>query len=125
MGERGITLSVGQRQRIAIARAAIRKTPILILDEPTTSLDEENQHVVVEALVRLWHSRTTLLTTHDLQLAARADLIFYLDEGRILESGSHAELMQLNKRYATLHKLQTSSTFDQHDWEEKSRAVKS
>jgi ATP-binding cassette subfamily B protein len=106
VGERGVTLSGGQRQRIAIARAAIRKAPILLLDEPTTGLDEENQRMVLEALDRLAQGRTTLLVTHDLQTAARADSIFYLDHGQMLESGSHAELMRANGRYAALFRLQ-------------------
>ncbi len=106
VGERGVTLSGGQRQRIAIARAAIRKAPILLLDEPTTGLDEENQRMVLEALDRLAQGRTTLLVSHDLQTAARADLILYLDHGQILESGSHAELMRINGRYAALFRLQ-------------------
>jgi ATP-binding cassette subfamily B protein len=110
VGERGVTLSGGQRQRIAIARAAIRKAPILLLDEPTTGLDEENQRMVLEALDRLAQGRTTLLVTHDLQTAARADSIFYLDHGQMLESGSHAELMRANGRYAALFRLQAAHT---------------
>jgi ATP-binding cassette subfamily B protein len=106
LGERGVTLSHGQRQRIAIARAAVRRAPLLILDEPTTGLDEENQRAVVEALERLAAGRTTFLVTHDLSLAARADEIFYLEGGRILERGSHADLMRAGGRYAALHRLQ-------------------
>src|SRR3989449_2380848 len=79
VGERGVTLSNGQRQRIAIARAAIRHAPLLILDEPTTGLDGENERAVSEALERLTEGRTTFLITHDLHLAARANLILYLD----------------------------------------------
>lgn len=107
LGERGITLSVGQRQRIAIARAAIRQAPILILDEPTSSLDEKNQSKVIEALERLWQGRTTLISTHDLKLAAKADLILYIDNGGIAERGTHSELMKLGGRYAALFRLQT------------------
>ena len=117
VGERGVTLSHGQRQRIAIARAAIRKTPILILDEPTTGLDEENSRAVTEALARLSADRTTLVISHDLDLAARADLIVYLENGQVLERGSHAELMQLSGRYATLYKLQATPG-DRGNWEE-------
>jgi ATP-binding cassette subfamily B protein len=109
VGERGVTLSGGQRQRIAIARAAIGKAPILLLDEPATGLDEENQRTVLEALDRLAQGRTTLLVTHDLQTAARADRIFYLDHGKMVESGSHADLMQANGRYAALFRLQAAN----------------
>jgi ATP-binding cassette subfamily B protein len=109
LGERGVTLSHGQRQRIAIARAAIRKAPILILDEPTTGLDEENERAVSEALARLAEGCTTFLVTHDLRCAARADLILYLEDGRVLERGTHPELMQSKGRYATLYTLQAAT----------------
>lgn len=107
VGERGATLSGGQRQRIAIARAAVRNAPILLLDEPTTGLDEENQRGVIDAIQQAGCGRTTLLITHDLNLASQTDLIFYLDGGRVAESGSHAELLAMNGRYAALHRLQT------------------
>jgi ATP-binding cassette subfamily B protein len=93
LGERGVTLSQGQRQRIAIARAAVRKAPILILDEPTSGLDEENETAVMEALQRVGTGRTVFLITHNLQMAARCELILYLAKGRISEQGSHNELM--------------------------------
>lgn len=109
LGERGVTLSHGQRQRVAIARAAIRRAPLLILDEPTTGLDEENHRAVVDALRRLAVGHTCFLVTHDLQFAARADLILYLEGGRVLERGTHAELMDINGRYATLHRLQLAT----------------
>jgi ATP-binding cassette subfamily B protein len=109
LGERGVTLSNGQRQRIAIARAAVRNSPILILDEPTTGLDRANQQQVVEALERLARRRTTFVITHDLDLAARADVILYLEDGRILERGTHTKLMQANGRYAALFRLQAAT----------------
>lgn len=109
LGERGATLSHGQRQRIAIARAAIRQTPILILDEPTTGLDEENERAVVQALTRLAAGRTTFFIAHDLELVAGADRILYLDGGRIVEQGTHAELIQAKGTYARLHNLQTAT----------------
>ncbi len=85
VGERGATLSNGQRQRIAIARAALRRTPIVILDEPTTGLDRENACAVGEALVRLSAGATTLILTHDPELAARADRVVWLEHGHLGE----------------------------------------
>jgi ATP-binding cassette subfamily B protein len=108
LGERGVTLSGGQRQRIAIARAAIRKAPILVLDEPATGLDGDNERAVLTALRRLAEGRTTFVITHDLQLAARADRILYLDHGRVLESGTHAELMEAGGNYAALYRQQAA-----------------
>ncbi|MGH3813042.1 MAG: ABC transporter ATP-binding protein, partial [Pseudonocardiaceae bacterium] len=105
LGERGVTLSGGERQRIAIARAAIRKAPILILDEPTTGLDEENARAVTEALERLTQGHTTFLITHDLRQVTRADQILYIEQGRVLERGSHQALMQTDGRYAALARL--------------------
>ena len=106
VGERGGTLSGGQRQRIAIARAAIRRTPILILDEPTTGLDNASEQAVAEALRRLAQHRTTFLITHDLHLAIQADQIVYLEQGQIIEQGTHTELMARNGAYATLFQMQ-------------------
>lgn len=110
VGERGTTLSTGQRQRIAIARAAVRNAPILILDEPTAGLDEESERAVVEALHRLARHRTTLYVTHDLNRASRADQILYLERGKVREHGSHRELMRVSGRYAALYRLQASPT---------------
>ena len=109
VGERGVTLSSGQRQRIAIARAAIRRAPVLIFDEPTTGLDGESERAVLEALDRLAQGWTTFLITHDLRLAARADLILYLEDGRVRERGTHGELLQADGCYASLYRVQTAN----------------
>lgn len=106
VGERGGTLSGGQRQRIAIARAAIRNAPIVILDEPTVGLDNHSEKIVTEALDRLTQSSTTFLITHDLKTAQNSDRIFYIEGGKILESGTHQQLIQRGQHYATLYRLQ-------------------
>ncbi len=108
LGERGVTLSHGQRQRLAIARAALRKAPLLILDEPTTAMDAKNERAVLEALAALNHGRTTFLITHSLDQASGADLIVYLEAGRIVERGTHAELMRGDGPYAAAYRLQAS-----------------
>ena len=115
LGERGVTLSHGQRQRIAIARSALRKSPILILDEPATGLDKENEQAVMTALERLYQGRTTFLITHDVIHAAGADLILYLEDGQIAETGTHQELLQANRRYASLYQLQNRASASQKE----------
>ncbi|MEO0355740.1 MAG: ATP-binding cassette domain-containing protein, partial [Cyanobacteria bacterium P01_A01_bin.3] len=100
------TLSGGQRQRIAIARAAIRRSPIVILDEPTTGLDNASKRAVSEALARLTQGRTTFTITHDLTTSVGADCILYIESGRILERGSHTELMRTDGHYARHYTLQ-------------------
>ncbi len=106
VAERGATLSAGQRQRIAIARAALRRAPILIFDEPTTCLDGDNEAIVTDAIWRLARGRTSLLITHDLAQAARADRIIVLDGGRVAEDGDHATLLARGGKYARLWALQ-------------------
>ncbi len=106
LGERGVTLSHGQRQRIAIARAIVRQTPILIIDEPTTGLDKENEQAVVDALERVAPGKTSITITHDLRLSAHADRIYRVENGQIVECGTHAELLEANGRYASLYRMQ-------------------
>jgi subfamily B ATP-binding cassette protein MsbA len=106
-GENGASLSGGQRQRIAIARALLKDAPILILDEATSALDTESERVVQDALATLMRNRTTLVIAHRLSTIERADLIVVLDQGRIVESGDHATLLQRNGYYANLRRLQT------------------
>jgi len=115
LGERGATLSGGQRRRIALARAAVRRAPILILDEPTRGLDGQNESDVLAALERLAEGRTTLLISHNLNAVKQADLIIYLDHGRIVERGTHHELMALGGEYATTYALQTAAGADREN----------
>jgi ATP-binding cassette, subfamily B, bacterial len=110
LGERGSKLSGGQRQRIAIARAAIRRSPIVILDEPTTGLDSASERLVNDALSCLTQGCTTFTISHNLQAVTGADQILYVEKGRILERGTHKELMALAGSYATLYHLQNPIT---------------
>ncbi len=107
MSERGATLSGGQRQRIAIARAAVRKARIVILDEPTVGLDNKSEKIVNEALGRLIQNTTTFLITHDLRAAENFDRIFYIEDGQLIESGTHSALMRQAQHYAALYEMQT------------------
>jgi len=106
LAERGATLSGGQRQRIAIARALIRDSPILLLDEPSASLDAESEAAIFDGLSTLMAGRTSITIAHRLATVRNADRIFVLDEGRIVESGSHAELLKANGVYARLYRIQ-------------------
>jgi ABC-type multidrug transport system fused ATPase/permease subunit len=102
VGPRGATLSGGERQRVAIARAIVRDAPILILDEPTTGLDAVSEQLVMRALGRLMAGRTTLVVSHKLSLIARSDRILVFDRGRVVETGTSAELLQAGGLYARL-----------------------
>jgi len=106
VGQSGNTLSGGQRQRIAIARAILKNAPILILDEATSALDTESERLIQQALQRLMHSRTTLVIAHRLSTIEGADQIAVMDLGRIIERGTHAELLALDGQYASLYRLQ-------------------
>ena len=106
LGERGVTLSGGQRQRIAIARAIIRNTPILILDEPSSGLDAASEKLVFEALDRLMEGKTSIVIAHRLATIRRANCIFVLDDGTIVERGTHEELMRAGGLYSDLHDIQ-------------------
>ncbi|MGI9307991.1 MAG: ABC transporter transmembrane domain-containing protein [Gammaproteobacteria bacterium] len=109
LGEKGTRLSGGQRQRIAIARAILKNPPILLLDEATSALDAESERLVQEALHRLMQNRTTIIIAHRLATVLKARRIVVMDEGRILDIGSHAELVARNPLYARLAELQFRS----------------
>lgn len=107
IGERGAQLSGGERQRIAVARAFLRNAPILILDEPTSSIDSRTEAVILDALERLMVGRTTFLIAHRLSTIRRADLILVMDQGRLVEQGTHDELLARQGLYRQLHEMQT------------------
>ncbi len=106
VGENGVLLSGGQRQRLAIARAILKNAPILILDEATSALDTESERYIQNALDHATRNRTTLVIAHRLSTIERADVIVVMDQGRIVEQGSHADLLALNGHYARLHAMQ-------------------
>jgi subfamily B ATP-binding cassette protein MsbA len=108
VGERGALLSGGQRQRVAIARALLKDAPVLILDEATSALDAESERRVQAALARLMQGRTTLVIAHRLSTVERADRIVVMREGKIVETGTHRELLAAGGYYASLHKMQFS-----------------
>ena len=106
VGEHGLQLSGGQRQRVAIARALIKNAPIILLDEATAALDSESELQVREAMEHLCQGRTTVAIAHRLHTVSHADRIYVIEEGRVVESGRHEDLLQKNGRYASFYRLQ-------------------
>ena len=106
IGEAGVRLSGGQRQRLAIARALLKNAPILILDEATSSLDSQSEALVQKALYNLMQGRSTLVIAHRLSTVTRADRIVVVEAGRVVEEGSHRELLALGGSYKRLFDLQ-------------------
>ncbi len=127
IGERGVLLSGGQRQRLAIARALLKDAPLLILDEATSSLDTQSERYIQEGLEALIRDRTTLVIAHRLSTIEQADTIMVLEQGRVVESGSHGELLARNGPYANLYRLQFRSAgpavVDPHPAQRQGRAV--
>ena len=106
IGERGVNLSGGQKQRIAIARAFLKDAPVLVMDEPASALDAESESRLVEAVERLRAGRTTLIIAHRLSTARAADMIIVMDQGRIVETGTHEQLLAAGRLYARLYRMQ-------------------
>jgi ABC-type multidrug transport system fused ATPase/permease subunit len=104
LGEKGRRLSGGQLQRISIARAILRDAPLLVMDEPTTGLDPDSRRELMEPMEGLMSNRTVIAVTHDIETVRRADLILVLEAGRVVERGSHEELLQTGTHYARLYK---------------------
>jgi ABC-type multidrug transport system fused ATPase/permease subunit len=109
LGERGAKISGGERQRICVARAFLKDAPILILDEPTSSIDTKTESSILDALDRLMEGRTTFLIAHRLSTIRRADNILVVDHGRIVQAGSHDELLATDGLYRQLHEAQGSA----------------
>ena len=116
VGERGVKLSVGEKQRISIARALLKNTPILVLDEATASVDTATEKLIQEALERLMANRTSFVIAHRLSTIRNADQILVLRGGEIVERGGHAELLERDGLYARLSRIQ-NTTFIEESFE--------
>ncbi len=112
VGERGVKLSGGQRQRVAIARAILKDAPVLVLDEATSALDSESESLIQSALTELMKGRTSLVIAHRLSTVAALDRIIVLKDGKIVEEGSHAELVRRSGEYSKLWDRQTGAFSD-------------
>ena len=108
VGERGLKLSGGEKQRVGIARTLLKNPPILLLDEATSALDSETEHEIQEALERVSHGRTVVMIAHRLSTVLKADKIIVLENGVVVEVGTHSELLKQNGRYLDLWTLQRS-----------------
>ncbi|HIJ84864.1 MAG TPA: ATP-binding cassette domain-containing protein, partial [Magnetococcales bacterium] len=115
VGEQGVRLSGGEKQRVAIARAFLKDAPILILDEATSSLDSHTEHLIQEALWHLMENRTVIAVAHRLSTITGMDRILYMENGRIIEQGSHENLIRHNGRYARLWNRQSGGFLPEGD----------
>jgi len=109
IGENGVRLSGGQKQRISIARAVLKNSPIILLDEATSSLDSESEEKVQNAIINLTKNKTTLVIAHRLSTIIRADKIFVLNQGKIIDTGTHSELLKNSMIYKNLYSKQLSA----------------